>query len=270
MVNKNILWTTAVSAKRIVDLFSSIDPVSLDLVQNDLKCHLDFCWLLNSDVILWNETFLADDSAAFQRGNKFLIHWVELNHPGPPRALLSFADSWEQFKKSEKLNPNLLKQVSSSKSLVTPNTQPAPGTTNPNPSNPINNRDLGSGPIYSQAGENDWEKYASKFHVTDLDRLMIEETAKAEGLMRMVFDEAANQVVGLKEYTRRVLDRARTVGSIKVSSCGESNPGNQAKKNHLENLNGSQRVGKRKAENGAEDDIAPVEKKGKLSTAGMQ
>lgn len=263
MVNNNITWTTAASAKRIVDLFSAIDPSLLDLMENDLKCHFSSCKLLNGDVILWNEAFLTDDSAAFEMGNKFLIRWFDLNHPGPPGVLSSFADYWKQFKESEKADLDRSKNLNESKKIDL------------NTSNP-------------QAAENDWEKYASKFQATDLDRLMIEEAAKAEGHMRMVLDEASGQVVGLEEYTRRALDRAKEIRSngmsdcgknhwedlsvgpaqenrsIKVSNCGETYPGDEAKEKYSEYLSGSERLGKRKAEDADEDDKAPADKRAKL------
>jgi hypothetical protein len=141
-------------------------------------------------------------------------------------------------------------------------------------------------PPNPQAAEEDWEKYASVFQATDLDRLMIEETAKAEGSMRLVFDEVSGQVVGLGVFARRTADRAKETHSAEVShgnwkfsetlnplkTAWEDRPEDlkeyddeledTATQNRSQDLNDRDRVGKRKVED--EVETGPAEKRAKL------
>jgi len=174
MINKQITWTTAATVKRIAEAFSAIDPLLLDLVENELKCHLKCSGeLWSGDVILWSESFLSDE-VAYERGHKFLTHWFNSLQTPTPRdgaQPLRFDDHLKNFEKHGK-------EVIVKSELADL----------PDP----------------EASDKDWAAYAEKYHASDLDRLMIEEAAKAEGAMRMVFDEASGQVISLAEYGRRV------------------------------------------------------------------
>ena len=60
----------------------------------------------------------------------------------------------------------------------------------------------------SQAAGNNWDRCATKFQSSELDLLMIEELAKAEGPPKMVLEEISGQVIGLNEYRKGVEERA--------------------------------------------------------------
>lgn len=239
-VNTNITWTTATTVNRIAESFSTIDANLLDLVENYLKCHLRSCHILSGDLIIWNEAFFGDDSKAFEQGDKFLNRWLDVNHSGRPVTTSSFSDCWKQFVQSEQLDSRPLNPTNDS----------------PNP----------------QAVEKDWEQYASTFYATELDRLMIEESAKAEGKMRLVYDEVCGEVVSLHEFARRVVDRVEN-RSAAVSESDQDRTEelkdygghleDTAKENGSKNLNDSERVGKRKVDDDEESD-GPAEKRAKL------
>ncbi|KAF4631641.1 hypothetical protein G7Y89_g6490 [Cudoniella acicularis] len=61
--------------------------------------------------------------------------------------------------------------------------------------------------------EQQWQEYATVHGATDLDRMMIEEQAKCEGLRRMVFDDEENEMITLGEFKRRT--RCRSFGVTK-------------------------------------------------------
>jgi hypothetical protein len=126
------------------------------------------------------------------------------------------------------------------------------------------------------AAENDWQKYANTFQVTgDLERLIIEEAAKAEGDLRMVFDEMSGEVIGLGEFARRVNGRAKENRSLEVNDFEERVAGrikqNRSEdlkycdENHSVELNDSaDRIGKRKLEEDIQAEEVNVEKKTRL------
>ena len=59
-------------------------------------------------------------------------------------------------------------------------------------------------PISLGDPEQEWEKYAAAFNSSDLDRIVIEEQAKVQAGLRMVFDKATGDIVTLDEFELRV------------------------------------------------------------------
>jgi hypothetical protein len=114
--------------------------------------------------------------------------------------------------------------------------------------------------VNPQAADKDWDRYATAFKATELDRLMIEEAAKAEGSLRMVLDKPSRQVIGLDEYGKRIIGRA-------TRSLSDRNPDRPAggKSNDSKDLNGTEGgAGKRKLDEDIES-VRQVEKKTRVT-----
>ncbi|KAH8597572.1 hypothetical protein B0O99DRAFT_617723 [Bisporella sp. PMI_857] len=63
--------------------------------------------------------------------------------------------------------------------------------------------------IPSSMPDQEWDKYVSTFGSSELDRVIIEEQAKAEGLLRMVYDQETREVITLGEFRMRIQARDR-------------------------------------------------------------
>ena len=115
-------------------------------------------------------------------------------------------------------------------------------------------------PPNPEAEERDWAKYSSTFKVSELDRMVIEEAAKAEASLRMVLDESSGQVIGLEEYARRI--RAENGRSANVN-VGQERVVDVTEENCSSEVNGSLGCSaKRKLEQ--DNDGEQVEKKTRM------
>ncbi|KAG4428703.1 hypothetical protein IFR05_015814 [Cadophora sp. M221] len=70
--------------------------------------------------------------------------------------------------------------------------------------------------------EEQWQRYKIAFRTSDIDRLMMEETAKREGDLRMVLDKESRQIVSVAELVKRTVYRCSLSGQkcVAVSRAG--------------------------------------------------
>ncbi|RDL42391.1 uncharacterized protein BP5553_02370 [Venustampulla echinocandica] len=141
-----------------------------------------------------------------------------------------------------------------------------------------------------------WEQYAASFGANDLDQMSIEDKAKAEGVLRMVFDAETQQMVNLEEFKRRTQHRflstfthilgpgpagkaqASTasleinsvgMGAVPCENCHPFADSNIRRQGELLWEQNAKREGKRKASDENEDQTKPEEKRLKVEVSQM-
>ncbi|KAL5315086.1 hypothetical protein ACEPPN_017737 [Leptodophora sp. 'Broadleaf-Isolate-01'] len=101
--------------------------------------------------------------------------------------------------------------------------------------------------------EEQWQRYKIAFRTSDIDRLMMEETAKNEGDLRMVFDKESEQIISVEELVKRTVYRCSLSGQkgvgVDVGGGGQS---------AVDTLMGSN---KRKADDGDGEEYVRDEKR---------
>ncbi|KAI9047483.1 hypothetical protein LZ554_008202 [Drepanopeziza brunnea f. sp. 'monogermtubi'] len=214
--------------------FASDTKQAITAVGAELKCHLKYKVVFTGDLLLWTEPHDPEDESSFNRGHMFLggwisrtasfgfvkpsEHWAAIREPMAPLYISSIQSGVRVNNNSGSATNSIESETEANKRCIIPNDSASDSfrrvaDTIQNPLDP----ELGSrgkvvgGPAETSSSSEDpkiqWRKYMAKFRLSDFDLLMVEETAKSEGELRMVLDKETGQIVSVQELVLRTIYR---------------------------------------------------------------
>ncbi|PBP19306.1 hypothetical protein BUE80_DR009917 [Diplocarpon rosae] len=210
---------TQAFVRLVFDCFASDRKQSIAALSAELKCNLHYHMVSTGDLSFWTEPYTPGDDTSFNRAHMFFQIWLtRISSFGMVKASVH----WNSIRTPMAL---LQKQI-----VHIPDAIPAAAKDTQkfviNPAAKAS-EDLSVGsstddvtllPFSFEHPEKQWEKYKATFRSSDIDRLMMEETIKAEGRLRLVMDEDSGQIVSVWELVKRTMYRCSVAGRVDPDS----------------------------------------------------
>lgn len=137
-------------------------------VQTGIGCNIHCTSVSTGDLLLWTTPLGDGGSITEEIGNQFLQGWIQRILT---HGIVTMSSHWKDLQ-SHSSNQYVMQQIST-----------------------------------ESEGEDSKEEYKTTFRASDLDMMVIEETAKVEGNLRLVLDEETGEVITLAELIKRSKQR---------------------------------------------------------------
>ncbi|RKF62340.1 hypothetical protein OnM2_034041 [Erysiphe neolycopersici] len=154
--------------REIFDILKSEDDQRGWDVQTGIGCRIQCTSVSTGDLLLWTTSIGSGNPIPGEAGNQFLQGWIQRILT---HGMVTMSTHWKDLQ-NHSSNQLAIQEISS-----------------------------------ESEGENSREAYMAAFRPTDLDMMVIEETAKAEGNLRLVLDEETGEVITLAELIKRSKQR---------------------------------------------------------------
>ncbi|KAH7319046.1 hypothetical protein BKA65DRAFT_94380 [Rhexocercosporidium sp. MPI-PUGE-AT-0058] len=226
--------------------FASDRKQAIAAISAELNCYIHYYATSTGDMFLWTEPKIPRDVSSFNRGHMFItgwvarvisfgmakpsVHWSAIRAPlAPTQArpapvpLENAADALNRLAsyvksaadkaiRSATDDASVEGDQSSEVAPMVIEAQITPPLTTTSRAIPFVSDHTTSTKtkIYPSSFENpekQWQRYKIAFRTSDIDRLMVEETAKNEGDLRMVLDKESGQIISVGELLKRTFYR---------------------------------------------------------------